>query len=249
LRQKSLKAKTLDLTMTSLNGALYATLGYMTFLGLFAPVVGVVRFWPGVFVPAVFAVLFGPIVGGVGASIGIFISDMLVHGNALLSLTVGVPANFVMFSLIGLLANRKSKPAWRYISTLVSLSILLFLLGLSYFLPWEGGEAFVWLGVAAISTAAILILSLAWPRWSGYQVAASVGNAVGSTIVGFGVWAFSQFLIVPGGGQNLSVISAYILTVFTFMNQIPFLLIVVPPVLKASYRAFPALVRRVEEEG
>ena len=74
--------------MTSLNGALYATLGYMTFLGLFAPIVGVVRFWPGVFVPAVFAVLFGPVVGGVGASIGIFISDMLVHGNALLSLSL-----------------------------------------------------------------------------------------------------------------------------------------------------------------
>lgn len=242
-----MKAKTLELTMTSLNAALYAVLGYMTFLGLFAPVVGVVRFWPGVFVPAVFAVLFGPLVGGVGASIGIFISDMIVHGNALLSLTVGVPANFVMFFLIGLLANRRFRPAWKYASILVSLSILLVLLGLSYFLPWEGGETFVWLGVTVISIPTLLALGLVWPRWSSYQIAASIGNAIGSTIVGFGVWAFSQFLLLPGGGQNLSIVAAYVLTVFTFMNQIPFLLIVVPPVLKASYRAFPALVRMVEK--
>ncbi|MEM4430788.1 MAG: hypothetical protein QXM08_06460, partial [Thermofilaceae archaeon] len=65
--------------LTSLNAALYAALGYASYLGLFAPAIGVVRFWPSVFVPALFAVLFGELVGGLGAAIGIFISDMLIH--------------------------------------------------------------------------------------------------------------------------------------------------------------------------
>ena len=104
-----MKFRNLDLVLISLNAALYAVLGYMTFLGLFTPVIGVVRFWPGVFVPAVFATLFGPLVGGVGAAIGIFISDLVIHGNPLLSLAVGVPANFIMFALIGLFTRIRFK--------------------------------------------------------------------------------------------------------------------------------------------
>ena len=72
--------KTLYLTMAALNGALYAGIGLLTYLGIFAPIVGVVRFWGlAVVVPAIFAALFGPFVGGVGASIGVFISDMVLQ--------------------------------------------------------------------------------------------------------------------------------------------------------------------------
>jgi len=35
--------------------------------------------------------------GGVGAAIGIFLSDMLTHGMPLLSLSVGVTSNFIAF--------------------------------------------------------------------------------------------------------------------------------------------------------
>jgi uncharacterized membrane protein len=98
--------RSIKVTMISLCAALYVVLGYLTFLGVFAPIVGIVRFWGiAVVVPAVFAFLFGGVVGGVGAAIGIFISDMLIHGNALLSLTVGVPSNFVMFYIIGRLGR------------------------------------------------------------------------------------------------------------------------------------------------
>ncbi|RLE80596.1 MAG: hypothetical protein DRJ36_02085, partial [Thermoprotei archaeon] len=97
--------KTVDLVATGVCGVLYAVVGYLTYLGIFCPVVGVVRFWPVVVIPAVFSVLFGPIAGGVGAAIGIFISDMLVHGNALLSVTVGVTSNFTCFYLIGVLSR------------------------------------------------------------------------------------------------------------------------------------------------
>lgn len=39
--------------MAALNATLYAVFGYMTFLGIFAPIVGIVRFWgPAVVIPA-----------------------------------------------------------------------------------------------------------------------------------------------------------------------------------------------------
>ena len=66
---------------------------------------GEVRFWPQVVIPAVFAVIFGPWVGGFGAALGIFVNDLVLGGNPLLSLLAGVTSNFVAFWLIGYIAN------------------------------------------------------------------------------------------------------------------------------------------------
>ena len=46
--------------MIGVSAALYAIVGVLTNMGLVAPVVGVVKFWPAVIIPGVFAVLFGP---------------------------------------------------------------------------------------------------------------------------------------------------------------------------------------------
>jgi hypothetical protein len=236
--------QSLKIMSTALNAALYAVVGVMTYLGILAPVLGVVRFWPGVFVPAVFAVLFGPIVGGLGAAIGIFLSDMVVHGNVLLSLSVGVPSNFVMFYLIGYISNRKFKMNFRWLFLAVTLIIAAFLTVFSQLLPWTGGEAWVWIVIGVVSVSILVIIGLVWPRWIQYQISATVGNLVGSVIVGFGVWLFSQFFILPGGAKGLPLIAAYTWTIWTFMNQIPFLTIVVPPILKAVYSAFPTRFER-----
>ena len=118
--------KSQQVVMTALNATLYVVLGYMTFLGIFAPIVGVVRFWGiAVVVPAVFATLFGGMVGGVGAAIGIFISDMIIHGNMLLSLAVGVPANFVMFYIIGEFGRTRPKISAVNIGLIVGCLIIL----------------------------------------------------------------------------------------------------------------------------
>jgi len=231
--------RSLMMITTALNAALYAVVGVMTYLGIFAPVLGIVRFWPGVFVPAVFAVLFGPLVGGLGAAIGIFLSDMVVHGNALLSLTVGVPANFVMFFLIGYISNKKFKMNLRWLFLAATLIIAAFLTIISQFLPWTSGEAWVWIIIGAVSASILVIIGLVWPRWIQYQISATVGNLVGSLIVGFGVWLFSQFFILPDGANALPLVAAYMWTIWTFMNQIPFITIIVPPILKAVYSAFP----------
>ena len=108
--------KTIDVSMIGVSAALYAIVGVLTNMGIVSPVVGVVKFWPAVIVPGIFAVLFGPWVGGTSAAIGIFVSDMVQpgHGIALLGLTVGVPSNFVGFYLIGLISRRNMN--WRNIT-------------------------------------------------------------------------------------------------------------------------------------
>ena len=113
--------KTIDIGMIGVSAALYAIVGILTNMGIVSPVVGVVKFWPAVIVPGIFSVLFGSWVGGMGAAIGIFVSDMIQpgHGIALLSLTVGCTSNFAGFYLIGLISKRKID--WR--KTLLALII------------------------------------------------------------------------------------------------------------------------------
>ncbi len=96
--------KAFDVALVAICAALYAVIGYITSFGF---TFGGVAFWPAAFIPAVFAVLFGPWTGAIGAGIGIFIRDMLFHGNPLLSLTAGVTANFAMFFIIGYVARSK----------------------------------------------------------------------------------------------------------------------------------------------
>ena len=239
--------KPIELTMTSLNAALYASIGYLTFLGVFTPIIGVVRFWGiAVVVPAIFAVLFGPMVGGIGAAIGIFISDMTIHGNALLSITVGVPANFVMFYLIGLISRAKfSKVRFSQSTTLSGgLAIVLVFL-LSWFIGQNSGLsiALIFLFFGTLCIALLFLFERYWPKWKKFALASIIGNGVGSAIVGFGVWVFSQFFMLPGNlGSNLPISAGLIWFTWTFSNQMPFLLLLCPPILKICYRIFPRAI-------
>jgi len=95
--------RTRDVALSAVCGALYAVLGLYTYFGI--TFYGV-RFWPAVAIPGIFSALYGGLVGGIGAAIGIFISDVMTHGNAFLSIAVGVPANFLCFYLIGSLAEK-----------------------------------------------------------------------------------------------------------------------------------------------
>jgi hypothetical protein len=92
-----------------MNAAVYAVVGFIT--NPFNITLLGVRFWPSVIVPGTFAVLFGPWVGGFGAAIGIFLADVMYgHGNALVSILVGVPSNFGGFFIVGVLGRLKSTP-------------------------------------------------------------------------------------------------------------------------------------------
>ena len=112
LKNREKKMKTLNLVLTAINAALYTVVGYLTSFGL---LIFGVRFWPAVIVPATFAALFGPWVGGIGAALGILLSDMIYgHGNALLSVFIGVPSNLGGFAIIGLLARIPQNPGHRW---------------------------------------------------------------------------------------------------------------------------------------
>ena len=239
--------KPIHLTMASLNGALYAGIGLLTYLGIFAPIVSVVRFWGlAVVIPAVFAALFGPFVGGVGAAIGIFVSDMVVHGNALLSLLVGVPANYVMFHLIGWISG-KEMPSKKVNMLLGSGSLLVILVFAARW--YVSGEVDVlttslFVVFCGLSLLLLVLANKFWPKWRSYTIGSVIGNACGSAIVGLGLWAFSQFFILPAGmGYQVPLSAALIWFVWTFSNQMPFLLILGPPILNACHRAFPSLLK------
>jgi uncharacterized membrane protein len=260
--------KTLEVVTVGIGAALYAAIGYLSFavFPVFAPVVGIVRFWPVVFIPAVVAVLFGPLAGGSSAAIGIFISDVLIHGDPLLSLTVGVPSNFVGFYIVGLISKRNLN--WR--KTVIGLGvgcIILIVTGYLLIDPNLVVDYFARLGatisvstvlqgintivgVFIFSYALVVAVGFLKPKWRSYGIASLIGLILGSAIIGVGIWAYSQIFIMPpafNSAFQLPYYAGLILFVWTFSTEIPFLLIFGPPILEACYRAFPSLAPKHEE--
>ena len=227
-----MKNRMYDAAYIAVNGTLYALVGYLTYLGIFAPAIGVVRFWPSVAIPALFSYLFGPLVGGAGAAIGIFISDMLIHGNALLSLTVGVPANFIAFYLLGLLSRMDSKKSMLYGISLQLVPVLA-TLALYYAERLDRFIVLVFMAVCLSSAVLSLVLSILKPNLRSFFAAASAALIIGSGIIGLGVWAFSQFFILPTGDKSLPAIAALMWFVWTYATEIPFLLFLTPPLIAA----------------
>jgi hypothetical protein len=171
-----------DIAISAIGGALYALVGYVSWLGL--TFYGV-RFWPSVVVPATISCLYGASVGGLSAAIGIFISDIATHGNAILSLTVGVTSNFSCFYIIGKLAGGSKYSLRRYL------------------------------------------------------LASTLGLTVGHLIIGVGLLLWSQYFPLPFQGRltPLSIAAALTISFVTFAWELPFALILVPPIVHAVKRA------------
>jgi len=246
----------------AMNAALYAVVGYVIYFvfPVVAPTVGGVRFWPVVIIPATFAVLFGPIVGGGGAAMGIFISDMLIHGDPLLSLTAGVTSNLVCFGLIGYLSQKKLDWKKIFLSLGVGVTILA-VLGYVVITPETVVNYFsttthiltleeaLWntvvvLAIFVASYAIIIAVGLIKPKWRSFGAASVVGSIIGSAIIGIGVWGYTQFFSLPaaiGGAHNLPFYAGLILFAWTFATEIPFMVILVPPIAEACQKAFPRL--------
>jgi len=240
-----------DLVLTSMCGALYASVGILTYLGIFAPVFGVVRFWPAVFVPGLFAVAFGPAVGGLGAAIGIFISDMISHGDALLSLTVGVPSNLLGFYVLGFLATRRGISGGR-LKAMSVVAWLLSSLSFGYFYFGLQGQPLDIVGTLLFGAVSVVMaLPLAWGFIKGddttlrFCLASAVGLALGSVYIGVGVWAYSYVFALPAvvmaGQSSLPVFAAILLSFWTYCTEIPFLVVLVPPIYEAVKRAVPSV--------
>jgi uncharacterized membrane protein len=247
---KHLEMKALNVAMVGICAALYAVVGRLTDLGL---TVGGVAFWPAAVIPAVFAVLFGPWTGGTGAAIGIFIRDMLFHGNALLSLSAGVTANFVVFFLIGYIS--RTNLDWKKISTGAIIGGIIIVAGLllpTVLLPTES-EGYTGLSsldsivlfIAMVIASILIIMAVArfWPEWRNYAVGSVIGLGIGSAMIAIVVWAYSQVFFSPTGYFTAPISSLFIPIIFiwTFATEIPFILLLGPPIIRACYKAYPSL--------
>jgi len=238
--------KAIDVVASAICGVLYGAVGYMIYLlaPITTPGVGIVRFWPSVVIPAVFSILFGPLVGGLGAAIGIFISDLLIHGDPLLSLSAGVTSNFIGFYLIGYISRRRID--WTKAVALTSIIFLFGSLVLEYVLLtyFSLNATILFMGLSIASYAIMIAVGYLWPQWRSYGIASIIGLGVGSTIIGFVVWAYSQIFVLPaavGGGFQLPLYVALIWLIWTFATEIPFLIVLGPPILKVCFQTFPSL--------
>lgn len=238
----------LQLTLTAINAALYPAIGIITYFGVFAPApLGIVRFWPAVVVPGVFAALFGPWVGGIGAAIGIFVSDVFITGNAFLSVTVGVPANFIGFFLVGYISQKQLN--LKKLIPAIAIGALILIVGayslaaipntLSlYKIQLSVAQSVIlFLGTVGGSFILIMVIAAFWHEWRSYSVGSVLGLGAGSTIIGLGLAAYTGSPIYYSLGWF----------VWTFTTEIPFLLLLGPPIIKACYRAFPSLARSKRE--
>jgi hypothetical protein len=241
----------LRLVMTAMNAAVYAGIGALW--TAFPLLIFGVRFWPQVFAPATFAILFGPWVGGIGAAIGIFLADVIYgHHDALLSLLVGVPSNFVGFFVIGWMTNHNFRGLAKRL--FVSLSLIIqpaYAIALAYSLyvlfgATALGSPTSYMGlVGLIVVFAVIALIVARNRWADFEVAASIGLAIGTGIIGVGLVAYSAIFglpIVLGlGTKPLSGAFVYLAAASNYFTEIPFMVILTPPVAAACRSAFPSL--------
>ncbi len=237
--------KALDVALIALDAALYAALGYLFnfIIPITAPGLGLVRFWPPVIIPAVFAAVFGSLVGGLGAGIGIFISDMLIHGNAVLSLMAGVPSNLVMFATIGYLSKKRID--WKIpLASFGGISVLL--LALSFIAlsssPYGLEYQILASAIVVITYAILVAIVLRAKKFRSYALSSTLGLLLGASIIAAMVPLFSQFFVLPGSTSvtPLGVSAGLIYLIWTFSTEIPFLLILGPPIIEAIYRAFPS---------
>ncbi|MCW4044205.1 MAG: hypothetical protein NWE94_01645 [Candidatus Bathyarchaeota archaeon] len=239
-----------EIAMIGICAALYAVIGLLTSFGLS---LGGVAFWPAVVIPSVFAVLFGPWVGGTGAAIGIFIRDVIYHGDPLLSLSAGVTGNFAMCFLIGYISRTSLSRKKLGISVIVSGSVIIAgILLPTLLLPAESAlftglrnsEIIALLAaVVAASVLAVAVLFAFKKEWRNFSSGALIGQGVGATIVAIVVWLYSNLFFSPGGYFKSPLPSSFVPLVFvwTVATEIPFVLVLGPPIIKAAYRAFPAL--------
>jgi uncharacterized membrane protein len=250
LRTEDKPMKAFDAAIIAICAALYAVIGYLTSFGV---TLGGVAFWPAAFVPAVFAVLFGPWIGGTGAAIGIFIRDLAYHGDPFLSLTAGVSANFVAFFIIGYVSRTKLDRKKTVLSLIIgSVIILAGLLLPTFLLPTESAgftlfsaslTAILFVSLIGASLILFSVIARYWHEFRSFGVGAVIGQGVGAVIVAVGVWAYSQLFYSPTGYFKSPISSTFvpIIFVWTFATEIPFVLLLGPPTIKACYLAFPFL--------
>ncbi len=233
----------MNVAALALNAALYVAAGIF-FYSVLPLSFGPVRFWPQAVIPAIFAAVFGPWVGGLGAGLGIFLNDIILNGNPLLSLMAGVTSNFIGFWLVGYIARRNI----RWISSIVGYGIVTaVLMAIAYVFT-----DYVYVILVAASYLIFLVLALLIRKffsnkWQSFQVGAVTGLLVGSAIIGLMVPVYFQYFAPVATPLTLAGGLAYF--IWTFTTEIGFMLVLGPPIIAVIYLAFPAFKPKEEQKG
>jgi hypothetical protein len=94
-----------------------------------------------------------------------------------------------------------------------------------------------------LSLVVIGVVSIRYKEWRSYAIGAVVGQLLGAALLSVTVVAVSPFFIsVLGSVLPEAVILP--LWIWTFATEVPFVLLLGPPIIKACYRAFPSLRRK-----
>ena len=100
-------------------------------------------------------------------------------------------------------------------------------------------------GLCALVVVLVAVPYLARSSWVNVQAASSVGLAIGSVIIGFGLVGYSSLFVMPQvlglGSGALPIAFAYGVTLWTYLSEIPFLLVLTPPIVKAVRATLPSL--------
>ena len=239
------KLKTRDIAVIGICAALYAAVGVLTanisFFGI--------GFLPAVVIPAIFAVLYGPWVGGISGAIGIFIRDMIVHGNPALSIIAGVPANFILFFMIGYITFKRITQKQVIVGVIIAAVGLLVptIIFLPEMLAYTGLSTEIFLltfvSTVLLSLTVIAIVAIRWSEWRSYAVAAVIGQVLGGALLSITVWLISPYFLTFFV-QPIALSLVFPIFVWLLVTEIPFILLLGPPIIKAAHRAFPTLRRR-----
>jgi hypothetical protein len=76
-----------------------------------------------------------------------------------------------------------------------------------------------------------------------YIIISTFSLLVGSAIIGLGVWGWSQYFLLPGAKERapLPLFGAVSTFIWTFLSEIPFLLLLVPPIVETLRKIFPSV--------
>lgn len=102
----------------------------------------------------------------------------------------------------------------------------------------------VFASTVVASLAVIAVVALRWKQWRSFAVGAVVGLSAGAALLSVTIWVVSP-LFLSYFGAPISASFILPLFVWTFATEIPFVLLVGPPVIKACYKAFPTLKDRL----
>jgi hypothetical protein len=158
-----------------------------------------------------------------------------------------------MFFLLGYLAHRKINTQKIALSAVIGgILIVSGLLLPTFLLPTESSlftqlstsETIALFSVLATASILAVIAIFAFKKgWRTFSIGTVIGQGIGAAVVSVAVWAYSNLFYSPNGYFQAPLPPEFIplIAVWTIATEIPFILILCPPIIKACYKAFPSL--------